>query len=55
MCHPLHNQVRLEINTVVSVLTSQFPQMRLELENLLQLPWSEGIVLRRPDKLPVIF
>ncbi|MFC0228750.1 cytochrome P450 [Serratia aquatilis] len=46
--------VRLEINTVVSILTQQFPQMRLCQDKLHYLRWCEGIVLRRPDELPVI-
>ncbi|WLS77849.1 cytochrome P450 [Erwinia pyri] len=46
--------VRLEIKVVVGVLTRQYPQMRLRSERLNDLQWSEGIVLRRPDELPVI-
>ncbi|EIZ4347528.1 hypothetical protein ABG138_004499 [Salmonella bongori] len=45
---------RLEINTVITLLTRQYPQMRLRHDNLNDLPWCEGIVLRRPDALPVI-
>lgn len=47
--------VRLEINTVVGILTRQFPHMQLCHDKLDHLRWCEGIVLRRPDELPIFF
>lgn len=46
--------VRLEINAVVSFLSHKFPNMKLSNEKLDCVTWTEGIVLRRPNELPVI-
>lgn len=43
---------RIEIRTVIDVLVSRLPKMRLK-GDCTSLDWSEGIILRRPDSLPI--
>ncbi|MEE1925166.1 cytochrome P450 [Pseudomonas sp. 148P] len=43
---------RLEITTVLQILVERLPDLRLDLPAE-QLPWVEGIILRRPTRLPV--
>lgn len=42
---------RLEINAVINVLANRLPEMQLK---SCSIPWSEGIILRRPDNLPIM-
>ena len=43
---------RLEITTVLQILVERLPDLRLDTPAE-QLPWVEGIILRRPTRLPV--
>lgn len=43
---------RLEITTVLQILVERLPDLRLDAPAE-QLPWVEGIILRRPSRLPV--
>lgn len=42
----------LEIRTVIDVLTHRLPEMRLK-QGVANVDWSEGIILRRPNQLPI--
>ncbi|MFJ4374722.1 cytochrome P450 [Pseudomonas japonica] len=44
--------VRLEITTVLEILVKRLPDLRLDIAAE-QVPWVEGIILRRPTRLPV--
>jgi cytochrome P450 len=43
---------RLEITTVLQILVQRFPNLRLAVPAD-QVPWVDGIILRRPVRLPV--
>jgi len=43
---------RLEITTVLQILVQRFPNLRLAVPAD-QVPWVDGIILRRPARLPV--
>ncbi|MCL9782106.1 cytochrome P450 [Vibrio sp. S4M6] len=43
---------RIEIRAVIDVLVTRLPQVRLK-EGKELIRWSEGIILRRPDSLPI--
>ncbi|ENM5748413.1 cytochrome P450 [Vibrio mimicus] len=43
----------MEISTVIDVLANRLPKMQLK-QGIANVDWSEGIILRRPDQLPII-
>jgi len=43
---------KMEVSVVLDVLAQRLPNMRLK-EGLEKIDWSEGIILRRPDNLPI--
>jgi cytochrome P450 len=43
---------KMEVSAVLDVLAQRLPNMRLK-EGLEKIDWSEGIILRRPDNLPI--
>ncbi|SCB86366.1 hypothetical protein GA0061081_102113 [Gilliamella bombicola] len=44
---------RLEICTVIKILLTLLPDLSLDQKFIKDISWDEGIILRRPNTLPV--